>query len=118
MSIPRDEEQYYAAAAAQEDLGDVGAVDGEKQAEQDRAAMAKRSADRSMRDAAKAVLAADTALWEVVADRVTPRPGTQGMLMVPQVEMGFAELAAYRMGQQSVVDWLVALSRMEVPEDG
>ena len=118
MSIPRDEEQYYAAAAEQEAGADVDAVDEEKEAERNRAAMAKRSADRSMRDAAKAVLAADTALWEVVADRVTPRPGRQGMLMTPGEDMSFGELAAYRMGQQSIVDWLVALSRMEVPENG
>ena len=117
MSIPRDEEQYYAQAAEQERAQDVDAVDTDKQAEQERAAAAKRSTDRSMRDAAKAVLAADPALWQVLADRVTPRPGRLGMLMVPDADMTFAELAAYRMGQQSIVDWLVSLSQMEV-DDG
>ena len=111
--IPESERQHYDAAAA---AGAAADIDPPETAEERQAKAEQRSDMRVLQEEAKAMMAAGPRVWQAMEDRTAPRPGLDGMVMRPQVEMDFGQLAAYRMGQQSVVDWIRTLAYMEIPD--
>ena len=104
--IPPDEQAHYDAARAAQVERDVAAVDPEKEAVAARDQADREAHVKQVQAWAAAVLSVDPDMWAVVQDRVLPRPGTAAMLMKPSADMTFGETAAYKMGQQSIIDWL------------
>ena len=109
--IPEKEREHYdAAIAAMPDEIDPPLTPEEEQA------AAERKADAiAIRNGCRAILAADPEVWGILTDHTTPRAGEE-MLMPPRVDMDFGQFAAYRMGQQSVVDWIRTTANARIEE--
>ena len=107
--IPPDEQEHYDAAVQQRAV-DEGAQKTEEQVRIE----AEEKADHEMLcRQARAAWQAAPELFARLSHQTIPRPGADGMTMVPNAQMSFGELAAYRMGQQSIVDLIRTLAHTE-----
>lgn len=71
-----------------------------------------------LREGCRRIIEASPAVWGELKARVTPRADTEGVLH-PHGTLTFGELAAFKMGQQAVVDWITIMSQWtEEQHDG
>lgn len=105
-AIPQDEHKHVLRA-----VEDVDAAASDEPDEEAKRLLAEQEADHALlcQQAANAVKRAPDLLDRLRA-QCLPRPGTQGMVMRPDAPMSFGEMAAYRMGQQSVLDLITTLA--------
>lgn len=110
MSTPWGEHEHVEQAIERLYAADVEPPESEEQ-RAEREAYAAVQADWSRRLAR--LYHTDPDLWAALEARTLPKPGGGDMVMRPPVEMDFATLAAYQMGQSSIVRLFRITAEME-----
>ena len=106
--IPEDELAHYRAARAEVEAADVQHHDDSTMPNPDQQQV---EFERQLVREAWALKRECPLLLDAMRDRTYPRPDDQFMLMRPDVsKMSFGQLMAFRMGQDSVTQWIEILA--------
>ena len=107
--IPIDEQRHYDAARQQARAADVDPPETE---DERMARLEQERHERILRNECKQIVKQAPRVLRVLRELTTPRPGA-ARIMTPACAMSFAETAAYRMGQYSIVEWIDTIAREE-----